>query len=37
MIAALLGITAGLLVESLSPQKKIEPMKELESAGGAHD
>ncbi len=37
IIAAMLGIAAGVLVESLSPQEKLKPIQELESAGGAHD
>jgi 4-azaleucine resistance transporter AzlC len=35
--AAVLGIAAGVLVESLSPREKTTPIKELESTGGAHD
>jgi 4-azaleucine resistance transporter AzlC len=35
MVAALLGIAAGVLVESYYPQQKV--IRELESAGGAHD
>jgi 4-azaleucine resistance transporter AzlC len=37
ILAAILGIVAGVLVESLSPQQKARPIKELESAGGAHE
>jgi 4-azaleucine resistance transporter AzlC len=36
-LAAVTGIAAGVLVESFAPKEKTKPIKELESAGGAHD
>jgi 4-azaleucine resistance transporter AzlC len=37
IVAAVAGIAAGVLVESLSPAEKVKPLREMESAGGAHD